>query len=264
MLPYLEQAPLYASINFFFGSARGPANAVNTTAYNALLAAFICPSDGNTGVNSGNINNYFASQGTTTYNCCNGNARNATGIFAYERGNPIAKITDGTSNTIAFSESLTSEASPRLGIRGNVTGNIGSNQAANQLDISTVANAVARVRNDAQLCTTKYLTAPAVVANPTGTLGGGNGSRWGCGAMGYAMFNTVITPNGTRWSACRMDCCVQAQHAHYVNAMSNHPGGVNVLMADGSVKFIKDSINQLTYWALGTKDSGEVISSDAY
>ena len=35
-------------------------------------------------------------------------------------------------------------------------------------------------------------------------------------------------------------------------------------MADGSVKFIKDSINQLTWWALGTIAGGEVISSDSY
>ena len=61
-----------------------------------------------------------------------------------------------------------------------------------------------------------------------------------------------------------MDCCVQAQHAHYVVAMSNHPGGVNTLMADGSVRFIKDSINIPTWWALGTKDGGEVLSSDSY
>jgi hypothetical protein len=39
---------------------------------------------------------------------------------------------------------------------------------------------------------------------------------------------------------------------------------VNVLFADGSVKFIKDSINQPTWWALGTKAGGEVISADAY
>ena len=35
-------------------------------------------------------------------------------------------------------------------------------------------------------------------------------------------------------------------------------------MGDGSVKFIKDSINQATWWALGTRNGGEVISSDSY
>jgi len=49
-----------------------------------------------------------------------------------------------------------------------------------------------------------------------------------------------------------------------VTATSNHSGGVNVAFADGSVKFIKDSINVQTWWALGTRNQGEVISSDAY
>ena len=49
-----------------------------------------------------------------------------------------------------------------------------------------------------------------------------------------------------------------------VTARSYHPGGVNVLFCDGSVRFIKDSINYQTWRALGTIGSGEVISSDAY
>jgi prepilin-type processing-associated H-X9-DG protein len=52
------------------------------------------------------------------------------------------------------------------------------------------------------------------------------------------------------------------QGAH--TASSRHSGGVNVLLGDASVKFIKDSIAAPTWWALGTKANGEVISSDAY
>jgi prepilin-type processing-associated H-X9-DG protein len=43
-----------------------------------------------------------------------------------------------------------------------------------------------------------------------------------------------------------------------------HPGGANVLFADGSVHFLKSSISMPTYWALGTKGNGEVLSSDQY
>jgi len=50
----------------------------------------------------------------------------------------------------------------------------------------------------------------------------------------------------------------------FVAARSYHSGGVNVLFADGSVKFIKDTINLETWRALSTKDAGEVVSSDQY
>ncbi len=45
---------------------------------------------------------------------------------------------------------------------------------------------------------------------------------------------------------------------------SLHPGGGNFAMADGSVRFIKDSINVPIYRALGTRATGEVVSADQY
>ena len=45
---------------------------------------------------------------------------------------------------------------------------------------------------------------------------------------------------------------------------SAHPGGVNTLFGDGSVRFVKDSVARNVWWSLGTKAGGEVISSDAY
>ena len=47
-------------------------------------------------------------------------------------------------------------------------------------------------------------------------------------------------------------------------ARSRHPGGVNVGLADGSVRYIKDSINLFSWRALSTTQGNEVISSDAY
>jgi prepilin-type processing-associated H-X9-DG protein len=49
-----------------------------------------------------------------------------------------------------------------------------------------------------------------------------------------------------------------------ITATSNHPGGVNVGFADGSVRFIKDSISVQTWWALGSRNQSELISSDQY
>ena len=42
-----------------------------------------------------------------------------------------------------------------------------------------------------------------------------------------------------------------------------HPGGANVLMADGSVRFLKNSVGQQIVW-LGTRANGEVLSADSY
>jgi prepilin-type processing-associated H-X9-DG protein len=49
-----------------------------------------------------------------------------------------------------------------------------------------------------------------------------------------------------------------------INSRSYHPGGVNVLLGDGSVKFIKSSIDGMVWRALGTVAGGEVISADTY
>jgi prepilin-type processing-associated H-X9-DG protein len=45
---------------------------------------------------------------------------------------------------------------------------------------------------------------------------------------------------------------------------SYHPGGANVLMADGSVRFLKNSTNIQTVWSLGSRAGGEIVSADAY
>ena len=112
MLPYLEQAPLYNAINFDWTNWYDVGNPINSTAWNMNLQAFICPSDGLTG--QINNNNYFGSIGTTTdYNSGGpGGVGGSTGIFAHLKTYGIGNVTDGTSNTIAFSEGLVGDAPP--------------------------------------------------------------------------------------------------------------------------------------------------------
>jgi prepilin-type processing-associated H-X9-DG protein len=52
--------------------------------------------------------------------------------------------------------------------------------------------------------------------------------------------------------------------AHVEDYWSRHPGGVNFLFGDGSVRFIKNTINEHIYAALATRNGGEVISADSY
>jgi prepilin-type processing-associated H-X9-DG protein len=72
-------------------------------------------------------------------------------------------------------------------------------------------------------------------------------------------FTMVLTPNSPNAT-----CASYQGGGGMITTRSHHPGGVNSLFGDGSVKFMKNSINQNTWWALGTKGSGEVIDASSY
>ena len=82
-----------------------------------------------------------------------------------------------------------------------------------------------------------------------------SGAIWASGQPACTRYLHIMPPN--TWS-CRQGL----QIGHVAN--SRHPGVVNVLFCDGSVKAIKSSINVNTWWALGTRTGGEIISSDQY
>ncbi len=266
MLPFLEQNAVYSAINFNLAPEPAPepdgggasyGGTVNSTAYNTKLGLFLCPSDGNAGPI--NNNSYHASIGTSTYYIGGadiGVTPGSTGVFAMQRGYSIADINDGTSNTIAYAEALCGDQNASAPRPGNGTGNSGTSGGANKLDVSSVGLSV--VQADWAACTTKFTTSFTAIDR---------GYRWGAGIMGFALFNTVVPPNGggqVKWNSCRVDCCAQSQSAHYQVASSNHAGGINIMMADGSVRFLKNTVSIPTYWALGTRANGEVISSDSY
>jgi prepilin-type N-terminal cleavage/methylation domain-containing protein/prepilin-type processing-associated H-X9-DG protein len=266
LLPYLEQSPIYSAINFSWSPEpyaepttqdTGYASLggyINSTAYNTKISVFLCPSDPNAG--QINNNNYHASVGTSTYNVGQGPPGTSSGVFAMQQCWGIEAITDGSSNTIAYAEAIVGSGNIGGPSKGNGTGPSGSALAANQLDISGMYTSV---MTDLAACSTAFQTLYGA---------DDRGYRWGAGMMGYSLFNTVVPPNGAggqyKWNSCRVDCCDQAQAAHYLPASSYHPGGVDALFADGSVRFVKDSVNIKTWWSLGTKDYGETISSDSY
>jgi prepilin-type processing-associated H-X9-DG protein len=94
------------------------------------------------------------------------------------------------------------------------------------------------------------------------------GYSWALAGTDSTYFTTIVPPNSTtsNWAACRFGCvgCGTSPGAEYANVSSLHPGGVNVGFADGSVRFVKNSINMLTWMQLGSRAGGEVVSSDAY
>jgi len=138
----------------------------------------------------------------------------------------------------------------------SVTG-VTAAQTAEAMDVSALPTATLTAA--LQACSTAY------AANTN--ISNANGNRWAWGATSITMFHTIVPPNSNqyKWNSCRDQCAgCGPDDSLFSNAQSNHSGGCNVLMADGSVKFVKDSINMQTWFALGTKNNGEVISSDAY
>ena len=96
-----------------------------------------------------------------------------------------------------------------------------------------------------------------------------NGQLWALGERGYTLFNTIVPPNSKQypWRSCRLGASCPScapEGSSFINSSSYHPGGCNFAFSDGSVRFIKDSVNMLTYESLGTRAGGEVISSDSY
>ena len=288
MLPYLEQSPLYNAANFNWPccNTAGPADSINSTVYLTRIAGFLCPSDPYAGQT--NINNYCGSIGASTVNYPADGV--TTGVFqvyaAPPAGGPssnrcasvsLAAITDGTSNTIAFGEGLVgggSSSQPKYrgnGMAGPVDGpGIVSGTGATPIAGNNAESNPAAVLQALQTCNTFWSTASCGSSCDSNGIKLYTGWYWALGDRGLTLFNTVVPPNSKQypWRSCRMSnsacpsCAPEA--STFVNASSNHPGGCNFTFADGSVKFIKDSVNITTYESLGTRSSGEVISSDSY
>jgi len=274
LLGFLEQTPIYNALNFNLQ----PASPMNTTGADRVLAVFLCPSDPNVGAGRQNINSYAGSIGTTTTSLVNWTDANGAatrvnyqtpsgseGMFTFAQPYGLRDCTDGSSNTVAFAEWVVGDQrgtyygnqTPGSTYRGNgimaASGTAPSFQSASQNTASILAGL--------QACATQFKTAGTPIIDY-------KGYRWSLGSTGFTLFNTVQTPNDAQYSfgVCRFGSTPNnwPDNSTFMGAASAHPGGANCLFADGSVKFIKSTVARNTWWALGTKAGGEVISADAY
>ncbi|WP_165231075.1 DUF1559 domain-containing protein [Aquisphaera insulae] len=78
--------------------------------------------------------------------------------------------------------------------------------------------------------------------------------------------NSKLPDYGACWPEPNAPCNRNTgdSNNHYIASRSTHPGGVNALLADGSVRFVKDSISQPAWRGLSSRAGGEVISADSY
>jgi prepilin-type N-terminal cleavage/methylation domain-containing protein/prepilin-type processing-associated H-X9-DG protein len=274
MLPYLEQTPLYNAANFTVCNQLPPGTAINSTVFNANIAIFVCPSDGMTttaGSWAKSNNNYYGSAGTTTFP----NAQTSTGIFfpgatifTPTAANPyndtlsalvcrVADILDGTSNTVAFAEAVVGDQTHWTNFRDGVAWT------------ATPPYYAANNALTQESYVMKGIQACAAMWNSKNNAPGqeDKGWRWGNQAIGSSLFNTIIPPSSLQypWSGCRADNQGgPVSNGEFENANSLHPGGCNVGLADGSVKFIKSTISMNTWWAIGTKAGVEPVGGTDY
>jgi len=257
ILPQLEQAALFNAANFTTGYAL-PTTPANTTVFNTKLNALICPSDIDRLTNGAGHNNYPMCAGSEAYTIKYGDNFRGTAIDLGQQGGSIgrislANIVDGTSNTVDFSERVKGVDSGLDTLKPT----------------SSVSNTGTWYPNASPLvdyasCQTNPPTA-ANLANlslsgePPGT-DCTMGSWWhlGLGRTG-GIYTNIMTPN--TWSCVTNN---QDMNGCLLTASSRHPGGVNALFGDGSVRFVKSTIAGPTWRALGTIGGGEVISADAY
>ncbi len=266
LLPYLEQQPLYNALNLShtFGNTSGVSsdpNSSNVTVRVTQLSVMLCPSDANQPADTVTFNKASVLTGTTnypnnigTYYPNNGGMLDGPayfmGIATFGAPVTLASITDGTSNTAIFSEWVkgkhnlsTTSSGPERTYQGS-------------LPDGTTPVALATLAASCQSSTKPFLD-------------GGNwdnrGAEWldhNCAVGGC--YSHIQTPNK---KGCLFSNEILNQQYStirtIVGASSFHPGGVNVGFLDGSVKFIKSSVNPISWWAIATKAGGEVVSSDS-
>jgi len=279
LLPYLEQSTIYNSMNFMVGVRWGPSvspdpdsgglfSVINGTAITAQVSSFLCPSDPNPGRASNSqvvvgqigtkytaVCNYPSNFGLNrAYN--NWLANGPTYVIsswdgAFKTTVSLNNFVDGTSNTAIFGEWVKGSGVPPsngpdkntlgmvYGTGGNVPGAPSSPQPYNP-----------SYQNDfiaSQACQNQVLAQ--------------NWSWKGEWAYyGKTMHYThTQTPNR---KSCTSDDFGRA--GEMIAASSNHPGGVNMTFMDGSVRFIKSTVNYRSYYAIATPNGGEVVSSDSY
>ena len=242
ILPFMEQKPLFNAINF---DLTVKIQDGNTTALSTVVAGLLCPSESQRAPENWGSNNYRFSEGSNilySYAETDTGSVNTTiqpgpnGPFFPERSIRFSDVIDGTSNTILSSERLLGDfnqgiASPLRDIYVGSTQPVTLDDAVRDCD--------------------------ATDASSTPSSGeSGSGAPWMDGFLHTSIFKVVATPN-------KRSCYFYPARL-VMTASSQHPGGVNAGMCDGSVRFIKNAVDKTAWRSLGSMNGSEIVSSDSY
>jgi prepilin-type N-terminal cleavage/methylation domain-containing protein/prepilin-type processing-associated H-X9-DG protein len=265
ILPLMEQGVAFNSINFFFTHR----TVQNSTVVGLALTCFLCPSDPNIGgltafpsgvdarvpcygFNEGDwfIWNALALNGTN-----NPPAKNR-GVFGPNQSRRLAEFTDGTSQTVVATD--VKALNPFCQVGGQFS----------EPNLSSPAAPLPSPYADPLTVAVEYTTIAACNSVPPGQ----GHTAWVDGNTQETGMTTAFPPNKAAINPTShadldiLTLLISKNQPLYgaITARSYHPGGVNALLADGSVRFVKSTVDGMTWRALGTVAGAEIISSDAY
>jgi prepilin-type N-terminal cleavage/methylation domain-containing protein/prepilin-type processing-associated H-X9-DG protein len=262
ILAHLEQAPLFNAINFalppetpdigasgmsFMPPFQDPDRA-NATVCRVALSVLICPSDGASSGDWPGASSYSGNEGSWLCDACEQTPSTVApgelprGPFYNRSCVRISGFTDGTSQTAFFSERRR-----------------GSGRTDPRSDMFQMGDAMSLAQT--------YQNCSGLDPAMAMVLSSRVGAAWAVGDMTCTTYNHVSTPN-TRTCAAMdpsmMMGGMMTNMAVQLPPSSYHPGGVNVLFGDGTVRFIKDTTALDVWHALSTRNGGEVTSADSY
>ena len=257
ILPNLELNTLFNATNFSLWKE----DPTNSTVVAMTVSSFVCPSD----PKSQPFLHDYGVAGVNSYGVCQGDwfvwgglrgpSNNAA--FSTNKARRVAEFTDGTSQTMFVAEVKCSQAA------ANCHAALSRIQKA--FDVPPPTADPFTVAPEYNTCN------PALVGSAQFEFH----TEWSDGNAHAAGFTTAWPPNkvihGTASWNLGLDLDLNGINQESggptfaaITSRSHHPGGVNVLMGDGGVRFIKSTVNGLAWRALGTISGGEVMSSDSY
>lgn len=279
LLPHIEQANLQNMLDFTKPAFFGPYNAqvpnpLFVNAFATPIPIMLCPSDGasvtNTVVVNGQAyvyagNNYMVSIGSGTD--VNYDHRWPTDGIVYENGNvTYGQITDGASNTVFMSESVRSVGvditlpagtTPGFPYRYTLNGSTGVNsalQATQGLKPSgspwTAGNASGMIANP---------NLAVIWPNFTGWRGAGSTALRGRGTSWAATGALNTLTNGYNPPNSRIPDLV-THFTGFFGPRSIHPNGANILLGDGSVRFVGSSMDAVVCRRLHSCNGNDVAN----
>jgi len=195
------------------------------------VPGFVCPSDPKSDVPAGNGGNNYAFNYGSDMTFSSSSTR---GVFMF-RGTKVrlTDISDGTSNTTCFAER-------RKGDFNNAV-------ATPATDLMSPGVAPADADQAAAIC------ASFDANNLSFQWRSDYGQHW-MQIWHMTLYQHVGLPNSRSCAYPPSNCSMSAN--------SGHTNGLNVVMCDGSVRFVANSISMATWRAMGTRNGGEVLAND--